>query len=169
MFISQVMLSCWCLIWCTLARCSTGAPDTTTSSSPTSGARDTSGLKKTSRWRQQSFLIQPLRWKYYWNHKKLRLQSEFGEKETPGRNDNWGWCRCHNNNRDHHNNGDSNNNSGATPVLPALLDGPECELLFLQMIDDKQLDFAFRVLCTSSDLIWRSKALTLLSFQFMTR
>ena len=64
------MLSWWCLIWCTLARCSTGAPDTTTSSSPTSGARDTSGLKKTSRWRQQSFLIQPLRWKYYWNHKK---------------------------------------------------------------------------------------------------
>ena len=36
-----------------------------------------------------------------------------------------------------------------------------------RMINDKH--FAFRVLCTSSDLIWRSKAPTLLSFQFMTR
>ena len=43
-FTCEVMSRCWCLVWCTLARCCTGAPDTTTSSSPTFGARDTSGV-----------------------------------------------------------------------------------------------------------------------------
>ena len=162
------MLNWWCLIWCTLARCSTGAPDTTTSSSPTSGARDTSGLKKTSRWRQQSFLIQPLRWKYYWNHKKimiffsirvrregdarqkrqLRLMPQQQQRPSQPR-------RFQQQQRSH----------SRTPCTTWW----SRVWVIIIAENDKCFDFAFRVLFTSSDLIWRSKALTLLSFQFMTR
>ena len=53
---------------------------------------------------------------------------EFGEKETPGRVNNWG--RGRNNNRGRDYNGDPNNNSGATALLPPSFDGPECESTF---------------------------------------
>ena len=75
-FISQVMSSCWCPVWCTLARCCTGAPDTTTSSSPTSGARDTSGEVVTSKiiiikfnqkvWRKWANNDNGYSWYNYW-------------------------------------------------------------------------------------------------------